>query len=85
MKKSKADAYATMQNLLELARMHFTKRGYAGASMEELVAEAKVTRGALYHHFSSKRGCSKPFWKLCRPRCESRGIRWLSLQKYWTV
>jgi len=56
MKKSKADAHATMQNLLELARMHFTERGYAGASMEELVAEAKVTRGALYHHFSSKKG-----------------------------
>ncbi|KOV80179.1 TetR family transcriptional regulator [Nocardia sp. NRRL S-836] len=32
----------------------FTKRGYAGTSLDEVVKRARVTKGALYHHFSGK-------------------------------
>lgn len=32
----------------------FAERGYAGASLDEVAARARVTKGALYHHFAGK-------------------------------
>jgi AcrR family transcriptional regulator len=46
---------ATRRHLLDVARRLFAERGWAGVSAEILVAEAGVTRGAMYHHFSDKR------------------------------
>ncbi|MGI8649362.1 MAG: TetR/AcrR family transcriptional regulator [Rubrobacter sp.] len=43
---------ATRGALLSAAWRLFAERGYAGASQEEIVSEAGVTRGALYHHFA---------------------------------
>ncbi|QMV40872.1 TetR/AcrR family transcriptional regulator [Cohnella cholangitidis] len=45
-----------MVKLIQVAWKHFTEYGYAESSMEEIVAEAELTRGALYHHFGSKKG-----------------------------
>lgn len=56
MKRNKDDTYETIVTLLAVARKHFTEHGYAESSMEEVAAEAKLTRGALYHHFGSKKG-----------------------------
>jgi AcrR family transcriptional regulator len=42
--------------LLAAARKAFTEKGYSAASMDELTAEAGLTRGALYHNFGDKRG-----------------------------
>lgn len=32
----------------------FTERGYAGTSLDEVARRARVTKGALYHHFTGK-------------------------------
>ena len=40
--------------LLDAARRLFGEKGFAATGREEIAAEAGVTRGALYHHFSSK-------------------------------
>ena len=45
---------ATIGELVEAARARFSEHGYAGTSIEDVVREAGVTRGALYHHFESK-------------------------------
>lgn len=39
-----------MNSAIEL----FTKRGYAGTSLDEVAGRARVTKGALYHHFRGK-------------------------------
>ena len=49
-----ARAEITRNMLLDHARAIFTQGGYAEASMDALVGRAKVTKGALYHHFTSK-------------------------------
>jgi AcrR family transcriptional regulator len=45
---------STRQALVDSALDLFTKRGYAGTSLEAIVKRARVTKGALYHHFSGK-------------------------------
>ncbi len=45
---------STKRALVEAAAGLFTERGYAGTSLDEIVAGARVTKGALYHHFSGK-------------------------------
>ena len=46
----------TIKRLIGIAEQHFSKYGYENASTEKIVEEAQVTRGALYHHFKSKKG-----------------------------
>lgn len=55
LKSRKAEqAESTRAALVEVALELFGERGYAGTSTEEIVQRARVTRGALYHHFRDK-------------------------------
>lgn len=44
----------TRRRLVAEATALFTAKGYASTSLDEVVTAADVTKGALYHHFSSK-------------------------------
>nr|WP_272213519.1 TetR/AcrR family transcriptional regulator [Marinicella sp. W31]MDC2879477.1 TetR/AcrR family transcriptional regulator [Marinicella sp. W31] len=47
---------ANRARLVAAARRAFAEKGHAAASMDDLTAEAGLTRGALYHNFGDKRG-----------------------------
>ncbi|MBV6696317.1 TetR/AcrR family transcriptional regulator [Kitasatospora aureofaciens] len=49
-----ARALATRQAVLLAAAEVFDERGYAAATMSEILERAGVTKGALYFHFRSK-------------------------------
>src|SRR5262249_22580061 len=40
--------------LVEAARELFAEDGYAATSLDAVAAKARVTKGAVYHHFESK-------------------------------
>jgi AcrR family transcriptional regulator len=46
---------ATTERLLASARELFAEQGFAATSLDQVVAAAGVTKGALYHHFQGKR------------------------------
>jgi AcrR family transcriptional regulator len=48
-------AQATRDAILAAARKLFTAEGYDSSSIDEIAAAARVTSGALYHHFRNKR------------------------------
>src|SRR5918911_3421681 len=45
---------STKRALVDVAQRLFTEHGYAATSLDQIVAGARVTKGALYHHFSGK-------------------------------
>lgn len=50
------DAEATREALLEAAFDEMYMNGFRAASLDAILAETGLTKGALYHHFGSKRG-----------------------------
>ena len=45
----------TIAAILEAGRALMTEAGYAGVTVDDVTARARVAKGAFYHHFSSKR------------------------------
>ncbi|WP_026703175.1 TetR/AcrR family transcriptional regulator [Salibacterium aidingense] len=56
MKKTRTETNQTIQRVIEISRQQFTEKGYANVALEEIVNEAQLTRGVIYHHFSNKKG-----------------------------
>jgi AcrR family transcriptional regulator len=57
MSKSRRDQFseATRSALLEAATHRFATLGFAKTSLEDVAGDIQATRGAVYHHFSSKK------------------------------
>jgi AcrR family transcriptional regulator len=51
-----AQGDATRASLVRAARELFGEKGYVDTSIDEIVARAGVTKGAVYHHFDGKEG-----------------------------
>lgn len=67
---TRAEAKArTRELLLDAAARTFARKGFAGASVEEIAEDAGFTVGALYSHFSSK---SELFLELMAGRARDR-------------
>jgi AcrR family transcriptional regulator len=60
---------ATRAKLLKAAGSVFASRGYHDASLEEIAQRAGLSKGAVYHHFSSKQ---ELFLTLLSERLEDR-------------
>jgi AcrR family transcriptional regulator len=56
MNKKVERGQATREQLIVIATRLFADRGYEGTSIEAVLQESEVSRGALYHHFSGKEG-----------------------------
>ncbi|MDQ0318323.1 TetR/AcrR family acrAB operon transcriptional repressor [Pararhizobium capsulatum DSM 1112] len=54
MRRTKAEAEETRQNILCAAERVFYEKGVSTATMEEVASAAGVTRGAIYWHFANK-------------------------------
>ena len=54
MKRTKEEAAVTRATVLKAALSVFSAKGYAAATLDDVAAAAKVTRGAIYWHFKSK-------------------------------
>lgn len=54
MRRTKAQAQATREQLLAAAERLFLERGLAATSLQDIARAAGVTRGAVYWHFANK-------------------------------
>ena len=53
MSERKKRAEQTRQRLIDVGMRLFGTQGYSSTSAEQIVGEANVSRGALYHHFKN--------------------------------
>jgi AcrR family transcriptional regulator len=53
--RKEENAEATRTAIIAVARKHFTWKGYANTEIAKIAIEARVTTGAVYHHFSGKK------------------------------
>ncbi len=55
MRRTKEDAARTRASIIEAALLCFDRHGIAGSTLQQIAGQAKVTKGAVYHHFGGKR------------------------------
>ena len=75
--KTRREEYseATRTALLDAAAEAFAAQGFARTSVDDIVRRARLTKGALYHHFKDKTAVFEAVF--CR--IEERGARRLDV------
>jgi AcrR family transcriptional regulator len=54
MTKKSSDSKDTKKRLIEISSTLFASKGFNRVTIDEICAEAGLTKGSFYHHFSSK-------------------------------
>ena len=44
----------TVKLILDVSTRLFSEKGYDDTSLQDIINETKLSKGAIYHHFSSK-------------------------------
>jgi AcrR family transcriptional regulator len=65
-------AAATRNLLIDVARKNFTEHGYAATSIDDVIQQAGVARGALYHHFPGKEALFRAVYETVEGEVVSR-------------
>lgn len=52
----------TVKRILEAAALLFTEKGYDNTSLQDIINETNLSKGAIYHHFISKEDI---FFRIC--------------------
>ena len=54
--RKRSDGRATMERVVEFARMELGQHGPVGFNLDRVIATSGVSRGSIYHHFGSRAG-----------------------------
>jgi AcrR family transcriptional regulator len=68
-------AEATRRAVLGAARSLFGRNGYAQTSVDEIAEAARVTKGAVYHHFANKQALFRAVYAQTGTDAQDRVIR----------
>ena len=68
-------AEATRRAVLGAARALFGRNGYAQTSVDEIADAARVTKGAVYHHFANKQALFRAVYAQTGTDAQDRIIR----------
>lgn len=69
-RKKKEDALKTRQEIIDAAIFIFANRGFSNTSLDDIAHEARVTRGAIYWHFTNKTDLFNAIWQQQKPITE---------------
>lgn len=67
-------AEATRRAVLAAARSLFGRKGYAQASVDEIADAARVTKGAVYHHFAGKEALFRAVYAEVEAEAQARAV-----------
>jgi AcrR family transcriptional regulator len=65
-------AEITRSAVIAAAKQQFAERGYEAVSLDDVATAARVTKGAIYHHFDSKRDLFRTVYEELAAEVESR-------------
>jgi AcrR family transcriptional regulator len=67
-------AEATRRAVLAAARSLFGRKGYAQSSVDEIADAARVTKGAVYHHFAGKEALFRAVYAEVEAEAQARAV-----------